>query len=153
LLDSISTPAFAKVQMHCRDTGLQEFHTLGVITGCMGRLADTVYSAYRERDSVSLAITKRFFVERPRLSAVGDSLRAKLSQEFGPALHCIKTVQTPDTWDSWQWHVGPTTIQLAIDSQMPPPKLNHREYPWIGVQFAEAVLSCDDWLPEAHPVD
>jgi hypothetical protein len=45
------------------------------------------------------------------------------------------------------------TIQLAINSQMPPPKLNHREYPWIGVQFAEAALSCGDWLPEAHPVD
>jgi hypothetical protein len=55
-----------------------------------GKLADTLYIAYRGRDSTPLAITKQIFVERRRVVVVADSLRAQLSQEFGPALHCNK---------------------------------------------------------------
>lgn len=153
LLESISTPAFKHVQMHCRDIGIQEFYAIGIIAGCMGTLGDTLFIAYRTRDGSPLALTKQFFVERSRLSLVGDSVRAELSREFGPALHCPRTMWTGTHWDSWQWHVGAMTIQLAANAQDEPLKFNHRRYPWIGVQFAQTTLACGDWLPEAVPID
>lgn len=153
LLDSVSEPAFSQAQMHCRDIGIQEFYSLGLITGCTGKRSDTLFIAYKTRDGVPLALTKQFFVERPRLNVVGDSVRVALSREFGPARHCPRTMWTGDAWDSWQWSVGPMTVQIAVNAQDAPAAMNHREYPWVGVQFSEATLPCGDWLPEAHPVD
>jgi hypothetical protein len=153
LLDSVSAPAFSQMQMHCRDIGIQEFYSLGIIVGCMGKLSDTLFIAYKTHDGAPLALTKQFFVERPRLNAVGDSVRVALSQEFGPAHHCPRTMWTGNRWDSWQWLVGPLTIQVAVNAQEAPTKFNQRDVPWVGVQFAQAILACGDWLPEAVPVD
>lgn len=153
LLDSISAPAFLKVQMHCRDIGIQEFDSLGTIAGCMGKLGDTLFIAYRARDGAPLAMTKQFFVEPTRLRVAGDSIRLALSREFGPARHCQQTIWTGVHWDSWQWYIGALTIQVAANAQEEPPKWNHREYPWIGIQFARVKLPCNDWLPVAVPVD
>jgi len=153
LLDSVSASAFSQVQMHCHDTGIQEFYSLGMIVGCMGKLSDTLFIAYKSHDGDALAITKQFFVERLRLSVVGDSVRVALSKEFGPGRHCPQTTWTGNHWDSWQWRVGPMTIQLAVNAQKAPSKFNQRDVPWVGVQFAQAALACGDWLPEAVPID
>ena len=153
LLDSVSAPAFSQVQMHCRVIGIQEFYSLGMIVGCIGKLSDTLFIAYKAHDGEPLAITKQFFVERLRLSVVGDSVRIALSKEFGPAHHCPQTTWTGNQWDSWQWRVGPTTIQLALNAQKAPSKFNQRDVPWVGVQFAQAALACGDWLPVAVPTD
>jgi len=153
LLDSMSAPVFSRVPMRCREIGIQEFYSIGVITGCMGKNGDTLFIAYKTRDGAPLAMTKQFFVRPSRLRAVGDSIRVVLSQEFGPAQHCPRTTWTADRWDSWQWHLDSLTIQLAVNDQEEPPKFNNREYPWVGVQFVEAKIRCGDWLPEAQPVD
>lgn len=153
LLDSVSAPTFSRVEMHCRDIGIQEFYSLGVIVGCMGKRSDTVFIAYKTHEGAELAMTKQFFVERPRLNVVGDSVRAALSQEFGPARRCPRTMGTGNRWDSWQWQVGPMTIQVAVNAQKAPSKFNQRDVPWVGVQFAQTPLACGDWLPEAVPVD
>jgi hypothetical protein len=139
--------------MHCRVIGIQEFYSLGMIVGCIGKLSDTLFIAYKAHDGEPLAITKQFFVERLRLSVVGDSVRIALSKEFGPAHHCPQTTWTGNQWDSWQWRVGPTTIQLALNAQKAPSKFNQRDAPWVGVQFAQAALACGDWLPVAVPTD
>ena len=106
-----------------------------------------------ERYGALLCVRFQFFVERPRLNVVCDSVRVALSQAFGPPRHCPRTFWTGDTWDSWQWQVSSMTIQVAVNAQAEPHRFNQRDVPWVGVQFAQVALACGDWLPEAVPID
>lgn len=135
-------------QLHCRDFGLQEFEDLGLIRGCVGHQADSTFIGYETRSGRPLAFTTRFFVPRNRLNAIADSVRATITATLGPPLLCPSSVFPDQYWRLTQWHDGPLTVEVGVDSSPDPPEgfAEPHGVPSVSVQMAAAVLQCGDWI-------
>jgi hypothetical protein len=145
LLDSLS--ALHRTRLDCRDFRLEEFEDLGLIRGCVGRQADSVFVAYQSRAGRALVFTTRFFVVGNRLEPTADSVRAAINTMFAP-LQCSPSAFPDQYWQLTQWQDGPLTIQVGVNSLPEAPSAfdEPRSSPSIAVQVAAAVLPCGDWI-------
>lgn len=151
LLDSISTSVFRSVAMHCQDYRKYEFHEVGLLKACVGSSADTQYVAYTTHLGKPLAVTRTFYVQNHRLPVVVDSLRNSLTKLLGEGKECPNSLWTGTVERVTQWHDGPLTVQVGLDSTLSPYQERKRIAPWVGIQIVAEPLACDHWVgPPGH---
>ena len=149
LLKSINARADREATVHCAGWGYTPLDSGRLISVCIGRVADTLFVIYRQKDGAPIAAKQQVFVPRPKLRLLTDSLRLSLREQLGPDFTCTESpedmLRPAYLWSGKRYSVLLVTADLASA----PGSHQRKEYTWVGMQvaIADPPRLCGDWLP------